>query len=108
MNFESKVKRIDRVLKKWVKDEYDTSMKPYCYIERMEKSFLYDLESLVTIHVMWGFQTKDKDGKDTYKGCSINMTILADKSPEFIAGMIVGKILEDDLNNGEKSNAYHN
>lgn len=108
MNFESKVKRIDRVLKKWVKDEYDTSTKPYCYIEKMEKSFLYDLESLVTIHVMWGFQTKDKDGKDTYKGCSINMTILADKSPEFIAGMIVGKILEDDLDNGGKSNAYHN
>ena len=100
MNFESKVKRIDRVLKKWVKDEYDTSTKPYCYIESMEKSFLYDLESLVTIHVMWGFQTKDKDGKDTYKGYNIDMTILADKSPEFIAGMIVGKILEDDLNNG--------
>lgn len=102
MNFESKVKRIDRVLKKWVKDEYDTSMKPYCYIERMEKSFLYDLDDLVTIHVMYGFQTKDKDGKDTYKGYDVNMTILADKSPEFIAGMIIGKILEDDLNNEEK------
>jgi hypothetical protein len=108
MNFESKVKRIDRVLKKWVKDEYDTSMKPYCYIERMEKSFLYDFDGLVTIHVMWGFQTKDKDGTDAYKGYDVHMTILADKSPKFIAGMIVEKILEDDLNNGEKSNAYHN
>ena len=99
MNFESKVKRIDRVLKKWVKDEYDTSTKPYCYIERMEKSFLYDLESLVTIHVMWGFQTKDENGKDVYKADSIKITILADKSPDFIAGMIVGKILEKDLDN---------
>ena len=99
MNFESKVKRIDRVLKKWVKDEYDTSMKPYCYIERMEKSFLYDLESFVTIHIMWGFQTKDKDGKNVYKADSIKITILADKSPDFIAGMIVGKILEKDLDN---------
>ena len=92
MNFESKVKRIDRVLEKWVKGEFDTSTKSYCYVESMEKSFLYDLESLVTINVMWGWQVKDKNGKDVYKVDSIKITILADKSPDFIAGMIVGKI----------------
>lgn len=108
MNFENKVKKIDRALKKWVKGEFDTSTKSYCYVESMEKSFLYDLENLVTINVMWGWQAKDKNGKDVYKADSIKITILADKSPKFIAGMIVEKILEDDLNNGEKSNAYHN
>jgi hypothetical protein len=101
MNFESKVKRIDRVLKKWVKDEYDTSTKPYCYIERMEKSFLYDLDGLVTVNVMYGYQTKDKEGKDVYKGDSVKITILSNQSPEFIAGMIIGKILEDDLDDIE-------
>ena len=102
MNFESKVKKIDRVLKKWIRAEYDTSSEPYCYIERMEKSFLYDLEYLATLHVVWGSKVKNKDGKEDYKGYGINITVLTDKSPEFIAGMIVEKILEDDLDNGEK------
>ena len=66
MNFENKVKKIDRALKKWVKGEFDTSTEPYCYVESMEKSFLYDLESLVTINVMWGWQAKDKNGKDDF------------------------------------------
>ena len=99
MNFENKVKKIDRALKKWVKGEFDTSTKSYCYVESMEKSFLYDLESLVTIKVMWAWQAKDKNGKNVYKVDSIKITILADKSPDFITGMIVGKILEKDLDN---------